>query len=219
MVNGRRLIPRWFACLAILLPLGVALAMVGVALASDGVSQWLAGSMAVVLSLLTVAALSAFASRRRERILQDGADGVVIDCPHVLVYSLVAAWLGLLVVAGLSAYLLVTDFDAIESPGFTIILVIAACLSLPDLVRLVTGRLHRWRIRIRPDAVTYQGYRTSTTIPWSKLHQARIQERGPAGVLLDRKGTGPDPVIPIVPFRLPAAQVMAEIELARRRWA
>ena len=53
-----------------------------------------------------------------------------------------------------------TDFDEIEAPGATLLTVVGALGMLPDLVRLLTGRLHRWRLEIGPETVRYRGYRT-----------------------------------------------------------
>ncbi len=108
-----------------------------------------------------------------------------------------------------------TDFDSLESPGFALITVVGALASLPDLVRLLTGRLHRWRLELGPESVTYRGYRTDATWPWSKVHGARIQARGPAGVLIDVKGAGQDPVVPITAFAVPAEQLVDEIQRAK----
>lgn len=214
----RRLVPRWYAAVLVAVPALMTLVMAGVtAAAGDAGFRWLAGLMTLSFAFLLVAAVTAFGRRRRERELPPDATGtVVISSPVVLAWSLVGAWLCFLAVAGLSAWLLATDFDAVESPGFTIVLVLGAIASLPDLVRLLTGRLHRWRLVLGPDGLAYAGYRTSFELPWARIHGARVNER-PAGVLVDRKGSDPDPVVPIIAFPVPAEQVVAEIEQARRR--
>ncbi len=58
------------------------------------------------------------------------------------------------------------------SPGFALVTVAGAVGSLPDLVRLVTGRLHRWRVVIDGGSITYRDYRTDETWPVSKVHGA-----------------------------------------------
>ena len=47
------------------------------------------------------------------------------------------------------------------------------------------------------------------------MHGARIQARGPAGVLIDVKGAGQDPVVPITAFAVPAEQLVDEIQRAK----
>ena len=215
-----RLIPVWWtACVLTVL----AVATLGFALLgtfSDGPQRWAGWLSSLASGLVLVAAAVAFAAPRRRRALQPGPDGsVTIDSPSVIAGALVAAWATLLVVAGLWVAVAVTDLDRIESPGFTLVMVLAAAASLPDLGRLLTGRLHRWRLVLGPDGLSYRGYRTEVVLPWSKVHGARVQHRGPAGVLIDRKGTAPDPVVPITAFLLPADQIVEEIEqrLAVRR--
>ena len=60
-----------------------------------------------------------------------------------------------------------------------------------------------------------RGFRTDVSWPWSEVHGARIQERGPAGVAIDVKGSGVDPVVPITAFDVPAEQLVEEIARAR----
>ena len=111
--------------------------------------------------------------------------------------------------------LAITDFSALESPGFSLLTIAGAIASLPDLARLLTGRLHRWRLELGPESISYRGYRTAETWPWSSVHGARIHPRGPAGVAIDVKGPGKDPVIPITAFAVPAEQLIEEIQRAK----
>lgn len=117
--------------------------------------------------------------------------------------------------AGLWAYVMVTDFSAIESPGFTLVTIAASVGLLPDLARLLTGRLHRWRLELGPDALTYRGYRTDLTVPWSKVGRATVQTKAPVGVLINVRGTSKDPVVPILAFSVPAEQLIEEIQRAK----
>jgi hypothetical protein len=215
VVSAGRLIPRWFAALAIAIPGLVGLGLIGVALTLTGVEAALAWTMAVVASLLAVASAVAFGGRRRATPRTAPGGTVVVDSSPLLWGALLLAWLIAWGFAGLAVWILATDFTAIESPGFTIIAVLALLGSVPDLIRLLTGRLHRWRLELSPEALVYRGYRTEQAIPWRKIRGARIQERGPAGVLVDLKGMGGDLVIPITAFRVPAERLVAEIEQAR----
>ncbi|GAB2874460.1 hypothetical protein GCM10027026_26430 [Myroides odoratimimus subsp. xuanwuensis] len=185
---------------------------VGGALA-DGPMGWSISLLAVATGLTLIAAARSLVGPVRRQDLRPRHDGtVVIESPALIAWALVGAWAALLGVAGLWVWVAVTDFDAIESPGFTLVTVVGALASLPDLVRLLTGRLHRWRLTLGPEALTYRGYHTDETIAWTKIHGAGIQERGPAGVLVDRKGTGADLVIPITAFTVPPEQIIEEIQ-------
>ncbi len=96
-------------------------------------------------------------------------------------------------------------------------------------MRLVTGRLHRWRVVIDGESITYRGYRTDETWPLSKVHGAGVNPPRPvrrpgtrtdddrrlAGVVIDLRGAGADPVIPMVAFRASPETMIAEIERAR----
>ena len=211
-----RLIPRWFTVVVSALLTLFTVAFLGLALSVDGVLGWSAWGLLAFAGLLLCSAVSALARprRRAEPIIE--ADGTrVFLAPGATTWPLVVAWFALLVVAAIWAYVAVTDFSALESPGFSLVAIAGAVASLPDLARLLTGRLHRWRLELGPEALTYRGYRTDVTWPWSKVHGARIQARGPAGVVIDVKGAGKDPVVPITAFAVPAEQLVEEIERAR----
>ena len=176
--------------------------------------SWAGWLSAVSSGLLLLAAAVALTAPRRRRVLQPEPDGtLVIDSPAVVAAALVGAWFALLVVAALWVVVAVTDLGSIESPGFTLVMVLGAVGSLPDLVRLLTGRLHRWRLVLGPDELTYRGYRTEVTLPWSQVRGARIQRR-PLGVLIDRRGADPDPdpLVPITAFTLAPEQIVEEIQ-------
>ena len=211
-----RLIPRWFAVVVIGALTLFVLGFLVLALSVEGLMRWSAWGLFVFAALLLCSAVSALARPRRRREPQVTPEGVrVFVAPGLTTWPLVGAWVSLLVVAGTWAFVAVTDFGALESPGFALLTIVGAVASLPDLVRLLTGRLHRWRLELGPDAITYRGYRTDVSWPWSKVHGARIQERGPAGVAIDVKGSGVDPVVPITAFDVPAEQLVEEIDRAR----
>lgn len=213
---GVRLMPRWYPTVVIAFLGILTLAFLGLALFVDGgmgISAW---GLFAFAALLLCAAVSALARPRRRRDPRVTPDGVrVFIAPALTVWPLVGAWLAVLVVAGVWAYVAVTDFDAIESPGFTLLTVVGAVGSMPDLVRLLTGRLHRWRLELGPETVTYRGYRTDQTWPWSQVRGARIQQGRPSGVAIDLRGARTDPVVPFAAFAVPAEQLVEEIERAR----
>ncbi len=205
-----RLIPRRFTVGVVAL-LVVVLLLTAVSWAVDGfVAQSIRG-VNVAVALLLVAALSALVRPRRRREPEVRPDGTrVFLAPALTTWPLLGAWGVVLVVAGMWAYVALTDFSALESPGWALITIGGAIGSLPDLVRLLTGRLHRWRLEIGPDGVTYRGYRTDQTWPWATVHGARLQAR-PAGVAIDVKGPGDDPLVPITAFAVSPEQLVEEI--------
>ena len=185
-------------------------------LASSQVSSaWSAWGLVAACVLLLVSAASALLRPRRPREPTVTAAGVrVFLSPAVTAWPLVGAWLAVLVTAALWGYVAVTDLDALESPGFALVTIGGALASLPDLVRLLTGRLHRWRVELGPDTISYRGYRRAETWPWSAVHGARTQSR-PAGVVIDLKGPGKDPVVPVTAFAFPPQQLVEEIRRAK----
>jgi hypothetical protein len=212
-----RLVPRWFAPVAVvfLVVLTLAFAATGL-LADDGVMSRSVLGLALVCGLLLVATCSAFVRRRRRREPTVTADGArVFVSPGATVWPLVGAVVALYVVVAMWVVVAVTDFSELESPGFSLVAILGAVALLPDLVRLLTGRLHRWRLVLGPDALTYRGYRTDLTVPWSKVGRATLQTKAPAGVLVNVRGEAKDPVLPIAAFDVPAEQLVEEIERAK----
>ena len=212
-----RLIPRWFApvTVAFLVVLTLVLAVTG-ALADDGVMSRSVLGLALMCGCLLVATCSAFVRRRRRRdpvVTVDGAR--VFVSPAATVWPLVGAVVSLYAVVAMWAFVAVTDFSELESPGFSLVTIVGAIALLPDLVRLLTGRLHRWRLVLGPDSLTYRGYRTDLTVPWSKVGRATIQAKAPAGVLINVRGEWKDPVVPIAAFAVPAEQLVEEIARAK----
>ena len=212
-----RLIPRWFApvTLTFLVVLTILFATTG-ALVDDGVMSRSVLGLALTCGLLLVATCSAFVRRRRRRDPVVAADGTrVFVSPAATVWPLVGAVVALYAVVAMWAFVAVTDFSELESPGFSLVTIVGAVAGLPDLVRLLTGRLHRWRLVLGPDSLTYRGYRTDLTVPWSKVGRATIRSKGPAGVLVNIRGESKDPVVPIAAFAVPAEQLIEEIERAK----
>ncbi|MDZ5662546.1 hypothetical protein SFC79_12300 [Nocardioides sp. S-58] len=219
MVTGTaRLIPRWYAVTVVtvltLFTLGLAAATAAFADDLAGRSMW---GLVACAALVLVAAVSSLLRPRRRREPEVTADGTrVFRAPALTVWPLVLGWFALLATAAVWGWVALTDFDALESPGFSIVAIVGALASLPDLVRLLTGRLHRWTLELGPEAVTYRGYRTDATVPWKDVKGAAVQERGPAGVRIDLRGGGTDPVVPITAFDVPAEQLVDEIVRARK---
>lgn len=162
-----------------------------------------------------IAAISALVRHRTPRALEPAADGsVIIWSPAGLSAGLLVAWAALLAVCVLWGWIAATDFSQIQSPGFTLLTLVGALATLPDLVRLFTGRLHRWRLDLAPEGMTYRGFRTSRQIPWHGVSAVGIQRRGPAGVRVEtREG---DLVLPAAVFTLPASQLVDEIQARAR---
>ncbi|CAB4939869.1 unannotated protein [freshwater metagenome] len=213
---GVRLVPRWYPPVVIGLLTLFTLGFLALALNVDGAMGISAWGLFAFAALLLCAAVSALARPRRRREPRVTPDGVrVFVAPALTTWPLVGAWLAVLVVAGVWSFVAVTDFGALESPGFTLVTIVGAVGSLPDLVRLLTGRLHRWRLEIGPETLTYRGYRTDRSWSWTEVRGARIQQRGPAGVAIDLRGAGTDPIVPITAFDVPAEQLVEEINRAK----
>lgn len=211
-----RLIPRWYTAAVLAIVTITALASLGLSLVHHGALGWSFRAVLVFTALLLVSAVSSLARPRRRSEPAVAADGTrAFVAPAATVWPLVGAVVAMWLTGALWAYLAVTDFDSLESPGFALVAIAGAAAAVPDLVRLSTGRLHRWRLELGPDTLRYRGYRTDVTYPWSKVHGARIQARGPAGVLIDVKGGRKDPVVPVAAFTVPAEQLVEEIQRAK----
>lgn len=221
MVNGTttrpvRLVPVWFTVAVVTLLVFFTLLFAGIGAAASG-------PMAASMLLLAVATggclVAAFASltRRRRRVqLTPTPDGeVVVSSPLLLTVGLLLAWAALLAVALLWGWVAVTDLGQIESPGMTLVGVLGAVATVPDLVRLLTGRLHRWRLALASEGLAYRGYRTSVLVPWGEVREVGIQGRGPAGVRVETRD-GPV-VLPATVFTVPAEQLVEEIRARASR--
>jgi hypothetical protein len=217
VVSRARLIPRWWTATVLTLLLLATLVGLVVALVADGPLAWSGAGLLVAFASLLVAAISALARPRRRREPEVAADGTrIFRAPVLTVAGLLVAWSMLLVVAALWAYLARTDFDALEAPGFSLLTIVGALASLPDLVRLVTGRLHRWTLELGADSLSYRGYRTNVTVPCRDVRGAAVQRRNPAGVRIDLRAATDDIVVPITAFDVPAEQLIEEIHRARK---
>lgn len=213
----QRLSPRWpTALLMVLIVLGL-VAFVAMALVEEGFARVLGVVASVFIALNLVAFVRAMMVPRRRRDLTADGDGVLtITAPGLVVWPLVVAWGALPLLAAVFVVQAIVDFDSIESPGAAFAVVAASVFSLPDWLRLVTGRLHRWRLVLAPDGLTYRGYRTDVEVPWSKVHGASVHRTKPVGTLIDLKGTRPDLVIQLPALDLPPEQIVEEIERYRR---
>lgn len=220
-VNDRpprqRLIPRWWTAAVLLLLVAGVLAGAVMALASDGAVAWSGGGLLVASIALLATACSALLRPRRRRQPEVLADGtLVFRAPAVTVAGLLIAWAMLLVVAALWACQVVAGSGQVASPGAALMAVVGAVASLPDLARLLTGRLHRWTLALGPGALTYRGYRTAVTVPWREVTGAAVQARHPAGVRVDLRAGRDALVVPITAFDVPAEQLVDEVHRARR---
>lgn len=165
--------------------------------------------------LLLLAVVVGLAWPRHTRALVPDAQGtVVLRSPAVLVWSLLAAWSAALAAAVTWGWLAVTDVARVTEAGPLAVFVLGAVASLPELFRLVTGRLHRWRVTLTREAITYQGYRRAVSEPWTAVRGVRTARGRSAGVVVDLKASRPDLVLPFTAFLIDP-QVLADAIAAR----
>lgn len=211
-----RLIPLWWTATVVTFLSILTLLFAGLGLGFSGAMATASLALAVATGGCLVAACSTLTRRRRRAPLDTRAGAtVVIDSPVLASVGLLLSWGGLLVACGIYAWVAVTDFDEVESPGMTLIAFLAALGTIPDLVRLVRGRLHRWRLTLAGDGLTYRGYRTSVHAPWGQVRRVEIQRRGPAGVRVETKDGSF--VIPAAAFTVPSEQMLDEISARAHR--
>lgn len=208
-----RLIPRWFTVVVLSSFSTACLGAVGLGVFASGPMVPFAWALAVATFAVVVAAVPALARPRRRRELPVRPDGTrVLEGPLLSVVAVLVASVALVVGAVLLGYVAVTDFEAIEAPGAALVAVVGAVGMLPDLVRLLTGRLHRWRLEIGPETVRYRGYRTDVTYPRRDVTGGIVHLRHPAGVEIDlRGGAVRGAVVPIAAFDVPAEQIIEEL--------
>ena len=124
---------------------------------------------------------------------------VVVESPLRLVVLVVAAWVVMLAAVLGWVVVAITDLGSLESPGFTLVMMVGGVASLPDLVRLLRGRLHRWRVVADDDGIRYRGYHTDRVLTWSEVSAVRSPDK-PPGVTVERKDGGPALLVPAIAF-------------------
>jgi hypothetical protein len=217
VVTAPRLFSRWWvAGVLLLLFLCIGVGVVAV-VAADGLAQVTYSGIGLSGLVLLVAAVRSIVLPRHRGEVRSTPDGTtVFESPALIVWPVVLAGVLMYSAAVGLGLLLVFDRDEVESPAGAAAAVIGAVMGTPLIVRLLTGRLRRWRLLLGSDGFTYRGYRTDETVPWSKVHGARIQRGKDASVVIDRKGTGPDRLIPLLPFDVVPEQVVEQIEARLR---
>ncbi len=178
----------------------------------DGLVQVAASGVAGSALLLWVAAARVTLLRNTT---DDDPVGVDVDlrASGVVVASLLGAWGLMLLSVVLWVIVLLTDAASLDSPGFMIITVLGAIGSLPDLLRLARGRLHRWTIRTDETGFHYAGWHTRLDVPWSDVRGFTGQDR-PAGVLV-RLGDGESITLTVTPFDVTPAGLATRLQSAR----
>ena len=202
----------WGIALAAICAVGAAIYAV-MALTSSGPATWIGALTCLALLLVAAAALLAMSAPRRA-LAQTlaAAERTEIVSPLALTAALLGAWLLLVVSAGAWVVLGITDLDAVETPGAALVIVLGTLGSAPEAVRLIQGRLHRWRIVVDDRGLTYRGYHTDVTVTWAQVRGADLHHAKPIGVLVDLKASRPDFVIPSTAFLVPADQIVGLIQ-------
>ena len=171
------------------------------ALVEDGLVGAAWGLLAAAGMLLEFALVVALAWPRRTSPLVPDATGTIeVTSPAVLGWFLVGSWLCVLAGAAVWAWVAVTDPSRVTEAGPLAVMGIGAVASLPDLVRLLTGRMHRWRVTLTPETVSYQGYRRAVSEPWTAVAGVRVVRGRRVGVVVDLKASRPDLVLPYTAF-------------------
>lgn len=230
-----RLAPRW--AVVVVAALGPFCLLVGLLLGagSAGIDRAVGLTYVVLGAAATVASAVGLWPRRPRPPQSEAASATTWSAPTLLVGAVLVGWLGVWVLVVLLVATLVTGgVAALERPGAALVLVAVAVTTLPDVVRLARGRLHRWRFALGPDGVSYCGYRTAVEIPWSRVRGTHLQasrlfrwgavparmrpdEAGPRGygLVIEVAGTAPDVLVPQFFLRVPVEQLLAEVERAR----
>lgn len=185
----------------------------------DGPVSPAAWGVALAVLLLWGAVVVATLVPRRRGPVPPRPDGsVLVESPTALVALLVGAWLVMLLAVAAWVVVAVTDFAAVENPGFLLVMVLGGVGSLPDLARLLTGRLHRWRVIADDAGIRYRGYHTDRTLAWSEISGIRSQQK-PPGVTVAQKGGGTGIVLPAIAFDLHPDAIADALQERRARSA
>lgn len=223
MVTGRtrptRVVSRAYASLMVggALIFTTVLALVALTRSGTALVAWvlMAGSL-----LATAVALVVFLAWPRSTTpMSPGADGVVrVAAPAALVGAGLSAWFLALAAAGVWGWLAVTDFSRLDPAGPLIVVVLGSIATLPAVWQLLTGRLHRWRVELDDDGLTYQGLWRRVEEPWSAVRAVTVStDRRTAGVVVDLKASRPDVVVPWAAFLVDPTVLAAEIAPRIRR--
>ena len=216
MVLTRRVFPVRVLLVLHAIVLAVAVLFGLMAWAGDGPSRLGASGIAVAALLVWLAAVRATLVARRPLDPVDPGAPLVVDTPRSVPLLLVAGWLLMVVATLVWAVAAVRDPGSVDQPGFALVMTLAALASLPDLVRLATGRLHRWRVEADDEGLHYRGWRTDERVGWADVRGVRWQDR-PAGVVVERAGAE-DLRIPITSFDEDPVQVAEALDQRRSRF-
>jgi hypothetical protein len=141
-----------------------------------------------------------------------GGEVPVVQGSRPLAVLLVTGCVLVLAGAATWAVPLVRDPQDVPHPGFVLVVGIAALGALPTAVRLLTGRLHVWRLEL-DQGLRYVGGRVDVTIPWPQVRALTLNEH--ATRLLVEPDEGPVLAVPMLVFDVPAAQVLVAADRAR----
>lgn len=180
----------------------------------DGLVRLAAIGITAAALLLWVAATRVTLLRRSDDDAPQG-DHLDLRAPTGVVVCLLGAWGLMLLSVMLWGVLLLTGARAVESPGFMLVAVLGAAGSLPDLLRLATGRLHRWSLRTDEAGLHYAGWRSRVDVGWSDVVRIDAQDR-PAGVVVHRRNDEPL-TLTVTPFDVTPAGLAQRLQGARAR--
>lgn len=204
------LIPAWFSAAVVGGLALLAAACLGLGLVVREGGAWFAIPLGVTCGALLVAAVPAFYGRRRPLSDPPHSETVVVTMSWLSAVAALLAWACAAAAAAAVVYLAFTDVDALTNPVFALMFVVAMLATGPDLVRLFTGRLHRFAVELDADALTYRGYRTETRVPWTEVRKVTTQTWKPAGVVVHLRD-GRTVVLPTLVLPAPAQDLVDAI--------
>ena len=139
-------------------------ALVGAGAALAGLTAL--ASWVVVLRLSTTRARTSFGGGDR------------IEASSVVTGALLTALVAVLGAAACWTWVLLEDPAALPNPGFVLWVAVGALGCLPTLVRIITGRYHRWSLDTGPAGLGYRGGRVSRVVPWIAVGKVEVNEPG-----------------------------------------
>ncbi len=102
----------------------------------------------------------------------------------------------------------------VSRPGLAVFTALGALVMLPAWFRLLTGRLHLWRLELGPDVLRWVAIRETTEVDWSDIRHVELRERD-TQLWIERRDTVEPLGIPLLGFDYPGEEILAAVERNR----